>query len=206
MTGSVCQTHAGRRLKSSWPRPETPSNCGWAPQRYAFSQKVGQKNGAGPENGNRLQAFFIQPSWEKRSRERRDTPIPGLHSRLPASGTKLHLFSFTGIIQARNFSKRGPKQADAKTFFQKSINCTSHIQKACESEKTTWKFRVPVPERNPWMKVFIGPKAKKRRFPASWHPFKGEFSSPRPEIQDLREFLGKDDKLHDFRKKSAQRG
>lgn len=78
---------------------------------------------------------------------------------------KITFFSFTGIIPARNFSKRGPKQADAGTFLPKPINCTSHIQKACEScQKTTWKFRVPAPERNPWMKVFIGPKAKNSGF------------------------------------------
>ena len=163
MTGSVCQTHAGRRLKSSWPRPETPSNCGWAPQRYAFSQKVGQKNGAGPENGNRLQTFFYTAVFgKKRSRERRDTPIPGLHSRLSASGTKLHLFSFTGIIPARNFSKRGPKRADTKTFFQKSINCTSHIQKACEScQKNNLKIRGPGPGAESVDEGFYRPKSQK---------------------------------------------
>ena len=183
MTGSVCQTHAGRRLKSSWPRPETPSNCGWAPQRYDFPQKVGQKNGAGPENGNRLQAFFIQQFLEKkRSRERRDTPTPGLHSRLPASGAKLHLFSFTVIIPARNFSKRGQKRADTKTFVQKSINCTSRLQKACESEKNDLEIQGPGPGAESVDEGFYRPKSQKRRFPASWHPFKGEFSSPRPEI------------------------
>ena len=161
MTGSVCQTHAGRRLISSWPRPETPSNCGWAPQRYAFSQKVGLKNGAGPENGNRLQAFFIQQFLEKKKPGTERHPHPGLHSRLPASGTKLHLFLFADIIPASNFSKRGPKRADTKTFFQKSINCTSHIQKACESEKNDLEIQGPGPGAESVDEGFYRPKSQK---------------------------------------------
>ena len=172
-----------------------------------FPKSRPKKTGPGRKTEIAFRRFLYSHLGKKRSRERRDTPIPGLHSRLPASGTKSHLFSFTGIIPARNFSKRGPKRADTGTFLPKPINCTSRLQKACEScQKTTWKFRVPVPERNPWMKVFIDPKAKKRRFPASWHPYKGEFSARRPKIQNLRDFLGEDDKLHDFRKKSAQSG
>lgn len=109
---------------------------------------------------------------------------------------------------SKEFFQTGPKTVRYKDFLPKVDKLHIPYSESLRElpKKNNLKIRGPGPGAESVDEGFYRPKSQKRRFPASWHPFKGEFSSPRPEIQNLREFLGEDDKLHDFRKKSAQRG
>ncbi len=161
MTGSVCQTHAGRRLKSSWPRPETPSNCGWAPQRYAFSQKVGPKKRGRAGKRKSPSGVFYTAILEKKKPGTERHPHPRTSLQAFCELHKITSFFLSHFIPARNFSKRSPKRADTKTFVPKSINCTSRLQKACESEKNDLEIQGPGPGAESVDEGFYRPKSQK---------------------------------------------
>lgn len=116
MTGSVCQTHAERRLKSSWPRPETPSNCGWAPQRYAFSQKVGQKKRGRAGKRKSPSGVFYTAVFGKKEAGNGETPLsPDFTPGFLRAVQNYIFFSFT-LHSRKEFFQTGPKTGRYKDF------------------------------------------------------------------------------------------
>lgn len=116
MTGSVCQTHAGRRLKSSWPRPETPSDCGWAPQRYAFSQKVGQKKRGRAGKRKSPSGVFYTAILKKKKPGTERHPRPRTSLQASCERHKITSFFIHRQHSSKEFLQTGHKTGRYKDF------------------------------------------------------------------------------------------
>ena len=171
-----------------------------------FPKKSAKKTGPGRKTKIAFRRFLYS-HLEKKEAGNGETPsspdfTPGF-----LRAAQNYIFFIHRHHSSKEFFQTGPKTGRCRNFLTKADKLhIPYSESLRELPKNDLEIQGPGPGAESVDEGFYRPKSQKQRFPASWHPFIGEFSSPRPEIQNLREFLGEDDKLHDFRKKSAQRG